>query len=293
MSGPAVRAVFFAAAAAVVSFLVCWTVLFVVDVRQSTNVVAANGLHIDYMLSPQDAGSARALGNELDVTPAGVAIVRVNGHLAKIGPNQSLDDLGLDHADIASYAVDDSDTMLTVSRGYLGTLDRDGKPLHAVPLPYDNAKLAHSQRPGVVYLFSGDGSDYRLYGFQEDGLFEILLRADEPIVAATDTADDIFAATADRVVRITPQGARQVFALPVGSDLGPIVSIAAARGGPLFVSTNSAVFAVSGLVAISIINNSGGTLQLRGNRLYVLDVRRQMLYVAFPASEALFHGQGG
>jgi hypothetical protein len=48
---------------------------------------------------------------------------------------------------------------------------------------------------------------------------------------------------------------------------------------------------VKGLVAISIINDSGGALQLRGDRLYVLDQVRQLLYTVEPASSALFDGQ--
>jgi len=274
-----------------IASLASWVGFDTAAMQRGTAISTISGLHVDYLALPREAARLGYLGQELDVTTSGLAIVRVGNYVAKAGPDTTLESLGVDGSQIASFALDSDDNLLTVSDGYFGRLDDSGQSLHAVPLPYDDARLAHSVRPNSVYLYGGAASDYRLYHFLDNGTFELVLKSEEPIVAVADTTSNVYAATVDRVFSLTPSGPECVFSIPDGTDWGNIVSIAASSGGPLFVSTSSTVYAVKGLVAISIINDSGGALQLRGDRLYVLDQVRQLLYTVEPASSALFDGQ--
>jgi hypothetical protein len=277
-------------ASVVAAFVACFATFFALDAVHSTNISVLQGMHVDYRVSPPETRSGR-LSDELEVTPDGIAIVRSNGHLLQITPEGLVKSLDLDRAGISSYAVDTNDTMLTISHGYLGKLSQDGDSVHAIPLPNGDSHLAHSQRDGVVYLYTGNEGAYDVYAFAEAGSYESLLHSDERVVDVSDNAADVFVATPHRVIRVTQSGGDQVFAVQDSASVGQIISIAAAPDGTLFVSTPTRVYAVIGLVAISIINDSGGRLQLRGDQLYVLDSRRQMLYVVSPASEALFQGE--
>jgi hypothetical protein len=73
----------------------------------------------------------------------------------------------------------------------------------------------------------------------------------------------------------------------------PIVSLSVpASGRPVFFSTDTKVFVLLSGGAVSIINDSGGTLRLRGDTMYVLDRRRLLLYAAHPVSEELLKVKG-
>jgi hypothetical protein len=168
-------------------------------------------------------------------------------------------------------------------------LTRDPASLHGFVLPYDQARVAPSVRPGVVYLFGGapQGAQ-RLYRFTDAGTLNVLLDSPEPIVAAADTAQDVYAATPRMVVKLGDTAPEAVFRAPDDPAWGPIVSIAAAPDGLLFVSTPKRVYAVFRRRAVSIVNDSGGSLRLSGQSLYVLDRGRGLLYALSPASPAMF-----
>jgi len=66
---------------------------------------------------------------------------------------------------------------------------------------------------------------------------------------------------------------------------GPIDSICASPDGQqLFFSTPERVYTLGEGKALSIVNNSGGSIRLRAGRLYVNDRRRRLLYRLTPKS---------
>jgi hypothetical protein len=249
-------------------------------------------LEIDYLLSP---ASVRALGGPLgedfDVTGASVAIVSAGDRLYAVD-RSSASEIPLKGVAPSSFAVDTNDTLLTISGGYLGLLDEHNDALHAIPLQsLADARLARSSNPGTFFVFGGAAGSYRLYRFRDDGTLEILLDLPERIVAVTDTSSTIYVATAAHILRLDANGPVLLFKAPAGWT--PIVSLSVpASGRPVFFSTDTKVFVLLSGGAVSIINDSGGTLRLRGDTMYVLDRRRLLLYAAHPVSEELLKVKG-
>lgn len=261
--------------------------------RRQSEIAVIGTLRVDYILGPTDAGRlGAAFGEDFAVTSSATIVVQNSGGLYEIAPSSSgfaFSAVALNGPAPDSFAVDSDDALLTVAGGYFGMLDADGRTVDAVPLPYDGMRLAHSTLDGVVYLFGGDKASYRLYRFTDDGVFQILLESDEPIVGVADNRKSVYVATRTQIVRLGAKRPVLVFKSGEADLGGAIVSLAVAPDDDvLFFSTSSRVYALRGAAALSVINDSGGALRLRGDALYVLDRARGLLYAARPATRKLF-----
>jgi hypothetical protein len=243
-------------------------------------------------LTPLAVRRLGAIGQDFAVSPTGSIFLNLDNSYAQLRPGGAqVRRAANPPAPINSLTLDASGHLLTVAGGYLGVLTSDPATLHALVLPYDDARLAPSSRPGVVYLFGGAGGTQRLYRFTESGVLNALLDSPDPITGAADNEQDIYAATADQVVRLGRDRPEVVFRAPGDPAWGPIISVAVAPDGLLFISTPRRVYAVMHRRALSIVNNSGGALRLVGEALFVFDGRRGLIYSLSPASAAMFGGR--
>ncbi|MFA6986574.1 MAG: hypothetical protein WC213_10240 [Arenimonas sp.] len=253
-----------------------------------TEVAHAGGMAITTLLDPEALRALGALDGDFDVTSTGVVVLRAGERLYAVDPESN------EAADLAlaevpdKFAFDTQDAMLTVADGFLGSLAPDGTPVDGVPLAYRDARLAASVHPGAINLFGGKSGNHRLYRFLEDGSFQVLLQTDQPLIAVADSAHGTYAATQGMIVRVAWPEPVVMFKAPQAPGWGPIQSVAAAGDGLIFFSTPTSVYALKDGIAVSVVNDSGGYLRLRGNLLYVLDAKRRLLYTASPASMAIF-----
>lgn len=275
--------------------LVVWAIelaIAMVSARNETRIIHANGMRMDAILGPDDLDGPALSNTDFDVTSAGGILLRNGNSLYEVPPGtQDLSDLGLAEPP-DSLALDSKDAVLAVTDRFFGAISRDEKTRTGVPLPYSGARLARSVQDGAVYLFGGIQGDHRLYRFIDDGTFQVLLQTPEPIVAATDTKDAVLAATAKLIVRVAWPKPVLLFKAPAEPGWGPIVSLAAADDGLIFFSTPGKVYALRGGVALTVVSDSGGSLRMRGDRLFVFDGKRRLLYALSPASMAMFGGGG-
>lgn len=267
---------------------------FVYSQRQAYSITRIGGLEINYILGPADFVQPGTFGEDFDITSSSDLIVRFADALYQIAAAGSVtSSLPVKGAVPQSMAVDNGDALLAVAGGYFGVFNQEGEVVQGVPLPDAEARLARSVDSGVVYLFGGKDRDQRLYRFQEEGTFQVLLESNVPIRAVADTRNAIYFATDRYIGRLDTPSPLLLFRAPTEPEWGRIVSIAVASDDELlFFSTETRVYAWHRGVAISIINNSGGTLRLRGDKLYVLDRKRALLYSARPASRVLFREAG-
>jgi hypothetical protein len=112
-----------------------------------------------------------------------------------------------------TFTLDSDGALLAIEDGYLGVLNKDGQIVQGVPLPPANMRLAPSAHAGAIYMFGGAQKNYRLYRFIDDGTFQILLEAEEPIVAVADNKNSIYAATPATILRIKAWTPTVVFKL--------------------------------------------------------------------------------
>lgn len=285
------------ALAALALLCAVWATQFVVHllrVRDETALTHLAALRSEILLDPQ---TLRALppDRDFDVAGDGSVLFASAGRLYEV-PAGGGDAAALRLASrLDGFAFDRGGALLTVAEGFLGRIDAEGQAAegHAVPgapLPEGEARLSPSLRPGAVYLIVAHGEGSRLYRFFEDGGFQVLLDSARPLVAVADDRERVYAATATTIVRLTAERPELVFALPDAPDRAPIVSLAAAEDGTLLFSTADRLYAVRDRVAVSIVNDSGGALRVRDDRLYVLDARRALLYALSPMSAAMFRG---
>lgn len=270
-----------------------WATVQFLRIRAQTPIEHLASLRVAYLVAPERYAELGPLGPDYGIAAGGDAFVRSPHGLVEITPGGAasrVDPQGSPKIDSLAIGADNS--LLTVADGFLGTLGDDGVPVAGVPLPYAGARLAPSAAPGSVYLFGPSSTGHRLYRFFEDGKYRILLQADAPIRAVSDTRDSLFIASDRAVVRLSTEGQTLVFRLPEDADPGPIVSIAARDDKLLFVATASRVFAVIGGEALSIVNDSGGQLRLSGESLFVLDDKRGLFYRLAPATQRMFEGTG-
>jgi|GEM_PF-4622489 len=278
-------------AAICVIYVVVEIALAAHGVRQIT-VAHLDSLKIEYLLSPLEFKGLGELTPDYDVTSEGVAVLSSADRLWGVTPaagRASIADWGAEGGVPTSLAVDEHDALLTITDGFLGALGEDGQLIRAVPLPFDNARLAHSSRAGAAYLFGGTTNNYRLYRFLEDGTLQVLLESSDEIVAAADFEQDIYLATATAILQLRPGHPAVLFKAPDVPEWGPIISLVASpERDLLFFATPSHVYALFKNVARSVIYDTGGMLRLRGDKLYVLDRTRGLLFIVKPASHQLF-----
>ena len=291
------KIVLFSALILFATFAIVRVGLFAIEVQHDSELVVIGGATVEYILDPTELSKGEgALSADFDVTSTSSVVVQKDGALYEIIHNAtggSAFTLMFKEAAPYSFALDSSNTVLTVAGGYFGMLDISGKTVDSVPLPIDDMRLARSSLLNVVYLFGGMNGDYRLYSFAEEGKFQVLLQTEEPIVAVTDDGRDIYVAIARRIVRVGVGRPAVVFGAVEAELGGEIISLAASLSDEvLFFSTSSRVYALRGAAAVSIVNNSGGSLRVRGDALYVLDRSRGMLYTIRPITEAIFSGVG-
>ncbi|RUL72436.1 hypothetical protein [Dyella choica] len=260
------------------------------EVRQASTIDVLDTVQLSYVLLPGDARwSARAFGADFDVTPTSAMIFRHGDSLYGVNEDGKFATLPVQGTVPASFAVDNQGTLLVQREGYLGRLTESGAIDDALPLPYEDMRLAHSSLDGMVYLFGGGDGDYRVYSFADDGSMRILLSVPQPIVGVADCVDAVYAATDRQIFRMGKDAIRLVLNLPENGET--IVSVAASTDGKVvFFSTTAKVYALHGAGAVAIVGNSGGALRLRNDTLYVLDDERKLLYKVRPATMQLFGG---
>jgi len=262
--------------------------------RDQTAVAAVATAHVEPILGPRVFnGLGGDIAPDFGVTAAGAqppAVALSVGGVLRVVEN--LDSLPrtrkvtIAASQPDSFALDTDGTMLAVADGYLGVLDEHGVVAHSVPLAFDRMRLAPSTRQGFVYLFGGANGDFRLYRVVADGTLQVVLQSNEPIVAAADNGDDIYAATPTRLLQLKAGRPDILFETP-DDFAGPIRSLAVTNDGMVIFSTDAKVYALLGPNALSIVNNAGGTLRVRDGALYVLDPQRKLLFRLTPASGSL------
>lgn len=278
------RALKWAVAALFALWLVEIAIAFV-QVRNQTRVLHAGTLATTLILGPSDLDGPLTDAN-FDVTRQGSVMIRLGNRVLEVNRGSHfLTDIHV-KGRLRSFALGTDGTFHTLASG-LGVIGDDGTVPIGQALPHPAYALSPSARPASVLLFGGSGGDYRLYRATGDGKFQLLLHGPAAIVAATDSASTQLAATRTLLVRLGGRRPLIIFKAP-SEDWGPILSVAASDDGLIFFSTPDKVFAwVEGL-GVSIVNNSGGLLRLRGDELFVLDTSRRLLYSLTPASMAMF-----
>jgi hypothetical protein len=256
------------------------------DAQRQSRVGTLAGFDVQYVLRAAGFEALGGVGADFDVTSSGTIVLAAQRGLVEIDPRQeppSALDLG---AAPASLAVDSGDTVLAVTDEGFGRLDPQGRIAAAVPLPFPGMRVSRSADAGAIYLYGGEpATGFRLYQLRASGELDVMLRLEEPIVAVADSRKATYVATADAIYRI-PAGGREIaLLLPFDAAAfdGKLVSIAAAEDdASLFFATERRVYAFRDRGGLSIVNDSGGPIRLRGERLYVLDPARRLLYVLQP-----------
>jgi hypothetical protein len=251
----------------------------------ATAVRVLEDTEVTHLLTPSQlqALELQPRPGELDVTAAGNILMLSAGQIHEIEKTDRsivADRKGKPPGNIESFALDRGNAVLTIAAQHFGQLEDDGSSSQAFPLPSPDMKIAASAIAGHVYLFGGTGaSARRLYALDEDGGIDIIAELPDPIVAVADSLVAVYVATTDVIYRLTPKNA--VIRLSVKPETlgGPLYSLAASEDDKtLFFSTASQVFALQGSGAITLVDNAGGTLRWRTNRLFVWDHHRRLIF---------------
>lgn len=281
------------ALAVIVLLVALWTAEWIVQIVRLRNETALShlaGLRSDVLLDPETLRALSPLDADFDIAGDGSVLFASGGRVYEAMADSGAPEALPLPAKLQSFAFDRSGALLTVSDGFLGRVDAQGRIVSGVPLPEGDARLSPSLRPGATYLIAAYREGSRLYRFLEDGSFQVLLESDRPLVAAADDRDHIYAATARIIVRLADPKPVVIFKAP-DDAWGPIRSLAAGENGLLLFSTPDKVFALRDGVALSIVNDSGGALRVRDGRAYVLDAQRHLLYLLTPISSTMFRGE--
>jgi hypothetical protein len=250
----------------------------VAAVPPADRVHALLGVGLEYVLTPERcAGLGGAPGNEFDVTPNQTVVAsNSNGLLEITATKDGIQADRLSEIKPDSFSLDGQGSILSISGRYFGQLE-SGEFSRAVPLPYAGMRLMGSSLPGVAYLIGGqEESAHRVYAFFSDGTLQIEAEAPEPVVAVADNQSAVYLATRHAILRVTANDIQPVFRLP--ADLDDIASLAAAADDKaLYFATAKETFVLSGLSAVRLIQDLGGTLHMRNDRLYVWSPNRQIL----------------
>jgi len=270
-----------------------WLVSFAIQVAGAAKSLALSRLatlEVEYLLGPERLRAFHPLHRDFDIASDGSAVFGDGARLYALDKGSDVP-VDLQLSDVpSSFAFDPEGAMLTIDAGYLGRLDDQGRPLHAVPVVDPQARLAASVRAGSVYLIASGDRDSRLYRFLDDGSYQLLLQSDRALIDATDASDGVYAATARTIVKVQWPQPAIVFKAPDDPNWGAIRALAASDDGLLLFSTDDTIYALRDGVAVSIVNDSGGALRWRDGQLYVLDDRRHLLYALKPATMAMFEG---
>jgi hypothetical protein len=263
-----------------------WTVLSL-RIRDETALTHLAALRSEILLDPETL-RASPPDRDFDVAADGTVLFSVGGRLREVAAEGGdVAELPLSST-LDAFAFDRGGALLTIADGFLGRIDAQGRIVSGVPLPGGETRLWPSRHPAAVYLLASQGEGARLYRFFEDGGFQVLLESQRPLVAVADDREHVYAATATEIVRLDAKRPERIFAIDDAADRAPIVSLAAGDDGTLVFSTADRIYALRDGIAVSIVNDSGGALRSRGDRLYVLDGRRHLLYALSPLSADMF-----
>jgi hypothetical protein len=272
------------ALAAIVLLIALWTAEWIVQIVRLRDEAALShlaGLRSEVLLDPETLRALPPLDADFDVASDGSVLFASGGRLYETMPDSGATvELPLP-AKLQSFAFDRGGALLTVSEGFLGRVDAEGRIVSGVPLPEGEARLSPSLHPGATYLIAAYREGSRLYRFLDDGSYQALLESDQPLIAAADDRDHVYAATGGMIVRLADPKPIVVFKVPDGAAWGPIRSLTAGEDGLLLFSTRDKIFALRDGVALSIVNDSGGALRMRDGRAYSLA----------PISSAMFRGE--
>jgi hypothetical protein len=251
-------------------------------------------LRLDVRLSPPEFATVAPTADDFGVASDGGVFLSSGRGVVEVEPGDRPGlVLGAAETGPDSLAVGADDAMPTIAKGFLGVLGDDGQPVAGVPMLCDQQRVAPSARPGAFYLLCNKDGQGFVYRFLSAGTVEKLFATDTPLVAVTDTPGDVYVATPHLVLKLGEGGSRIVFQSPSDATFPPIVSIAASSDGLLFIGTADRVYVSVGGSALSIVNDSGGSLRWRNDALYVLDRQRGMLYALSPATTAMFDQASG
>lgn len=247
------------------------------DVK-AVEVRAVEGLNVDYILTPERVNEIGEVhGTEFDVDPNGSVLLGINDGLIEI--RRDADGIHVDRISQRrpdSFCLDGQGSLLSISQQYFGQLEND-EFSQAVPLPYTNMRLGSSSLAEATYLFSGDGGDpRRVYAFFGDGTLQIQAQIPENVVAVSDNSAAVYIASARNIYRVTAKGIETVLRAP--DDLESITSIAVSDDDrELFFATEKETFLMSGLAAVAVLPDIGGSLRFRNRKLYVWSPVKQTL----------------
>ena len=247
--------------------------------RQESVLAANAAIDITYVGLPYTLHKLGALAPGFDVDKKNnVLVVPSAGGLAMIGQDSDLwrEAVGGRRFDSAAF---DGTTILATSGGFFGRINDQGKFDEGVPLPYNAARLFRSADPGVVYLAGEYLGEWRLYRFEEQGRYRIVLATDAKIVGAVDGVGAVWVATPAQLLKLDSRGTHVAFIAPRDPAFGVITSLALTPNGDPLVATDKAVWIVNPRgEADTLVNNAGGDLRQLGRRTYVLDRRRELLF---------------
>jgi len=255
---------------------------------ESTQIHPIEGLFVQYVLTPDRCVSLGGMdGTEFDVEPNGSVLVKSQGALLEIGSNgEGLAANPISDKAPESFALDGQGTLLSISGQYFGQFENN-EFSQLVPLPYPGMRLAASSLPGAAYLIGGsDASANRVYTFFADGTLQIEAEIPEPVTAVTDNSASIYLSSSQALFRVRPTGIETVIRLP--EEFGKILSVAAAPDDKaLYFATEHRTFVMSGLSAVALVQDLGGSLRFRNNKLYVWSPTRQILVALSGMQERL------
>ncbi|HTW82970.1 MAG TPA: hypothetical protein VMD91_02745 [Candidatus Sulfotelmatobacter sp.] len=181
-------------------------------------------------------------------------------------------------AGLRGVAVDGSDALLLLTASSLSGY-RGGAVQSLLPFPAGApiSRIAGSVDRRRVYLYGSAALDgtfaHRVVEISADGTVRSLVEVDEPVTAVTDVAGSLYFATMHAIYRWHDAHLQVVIRLPSAVRVRSI----AAAPGVLYFSTDDEVYALKGLVAVSIVRRLGGAVRSYRGSLYVLDARRKCL----------------
>lgn len=258
------------------------------EVPPANRVHALLGVGLEYVLTPERcAGLGGPPGNEFDVAAdQGIVLANENGLLEITSSADGIQADRLAEQTPNSFSLDGQGSILSVTGQYFGQLE-NGAFSRAVPLPYPNMRLMGSSVPGVAYLIGGQPpGPQRVYAFFADGTLQIEAEVPERVVAVADNQSAVYIATAHAIMRVTKDEIAPVFRTP--AELGDITSVAvAADDQALYFATAKETFVLSGLAAVALVQDLGGILRMRNDRLYVWSPDRQIMVAVSGMREIL------
>ncbi len=249
-------------------------------VKEEHRLSILKGLNVDYILTPENVISLPLpIDKCFEATLTGSIILRCGSQLIELEPSSdgtNAHKINVNDSAPDSYTIDQDGALLTVSGYFFGQME-EASFSKVLPLPTLGMLVKTSIYPGTVYLFGGvKNENNRLYAIHRDGNFTIIVELPDPIVSVTDTKDIIYLATNNEIYSVSPKSVNVVIRLPENSD--PITSIEVSPDNEiLYYATANKVFALHGLAALSIVNNAGGFLRLRGEKLYLWDSQQKIL----------------